>query len=259
MFVGTGTLRKPKQYARARQLRARGEPLKRIAKELGVSVSSVHGWTRDIVLTPEQRKHNLRGPRGPQNPERVARRAATWRRVNRERRRQFQDHGRQKARESDPLHLAGCMLYWAEGAKDRNNVVLANSDPEMVRLFARFLRESMGVGPMDMTIRINAYTGNGLSLREIEEWWLDALELPDESVRKGIENHRPTSSSGKKKNKLPYGVCALRVKRSTWLVQHIFGAIQEYVGFDEPRWLDGPPKKTYPRKRRRRGARTTPA
>jgi hypothetical protein len=42
---------------------------------------------------------------------------------------------------------------------------------------------------------------------------------------------------------LPYGVCSIRILRSTHLVQHTFGAIQEYAGFDEPRWLDGPPRK----------------
>jgi hypothetical protein len=32
-------------------------------------------------------------------------------------------------------------------------------------------------------------------------------------------------------------VCTLKVLRSTWLVQHLFGAIQQYGGFAEPRWL----------------------
>ena len=36
--------------------------------------------------------------------------------------------------------------------------------------------------------------------------------------------------------------CRLRL-HSTRVVQHIFGAIQEYGGFDEPRWLDGPPRR----------------
>jgi hypothetical protein len=29
---------------------------------------------------------------------------------------------------------------------------------------------------------------------------------------------------------------------STAIVQHIYGAIQEYGGFDEPRWLDCAPR-----------------
>ena len=36
---------------------------------------------------------------------------------------------------------------------------------------------------------------------------------------------------------LPYGVGTLSCC-STAIVQHIYGAIQEYAGFEEPRWLD---------------------
>lgn len=129
------------------------------------------------------------------------------------------------------------MLYWAEGSKERNSVILANSDSGMVRFFSRFLRTCFDVGPDDFTVRLNVYTSNGLSIRAIEEYWLELLELPRACLRKHSLNHFPTSSSGLKKNRLPYGVCTLRVKKSTRIVQHIFGAIQEYGGFEEPRWL----------------------
>jgi hypothetical protein len=82
-----------------------------------------------------------------------------------------------------------------------------------------------------------------MTLGEIEDRWLRALELPRTSLRKHSLNHYPTSSSGQQRNKLPYGVCTIRVRRSTALVQHIYGAIQEYGGFEEPRWLDGPARK----------------
>jgi hypothetical protein len=35
---------------------------------------------------------------------------------------------------------------------------------------------------------------------------------------------------------LLYGTCKLTI--STQIVQHIYGAIQEYCGFDRPEWLD---------------------
>jgi hypothetical protein len=44
----------------ARRLRKSGEPYMRIAARLGVSVGSVHLWTKDIELTAEQKAHNLR-------------------------------------------------------------------------------------------------------------------------------------------------------------------------------------------------------
>jgi hypothetical protein len=44
-------------------------------------------------------------------------------------------------------------------------------------------------------------------------------------------------SKRKRVGRLPYGTCRLSV-HSTAIVQHIYGAIQEYAGFDRPEWLD---------------------
>lgn len=137
------------------------------------------------------------------------------------------------------------MLYWAEGAKQRNTVKFCNSDPHMLAYFRHFLVEAMGISPSQLTLRLHVYLGNGLSIKEVEEFWLEELQLPRDCLRKHAINPLPTSSSGKKKRKLPYGVATLTLG-STEVVQHIFGAIQEYGGFEEPRWLDGPPRKPRP-------------
>ena len=134
------------------------------------------------------------------------------------------------------------MLYWAEGAKQRNVMKLCNSDAHMVSFFARFLRESLGVSDDRMRCSLNVYTNNGLSIEEIEAHWLVLLQLQRSCLRGHQLNHYPTSSSGRHR-RLPYGVCTLSVARSTYELQHVFGAIQEYGGFDEPGWLDGPPRK----------------
>lgn len=225
-------------------------PVKRIAKRLGVSPSSVSYWVRDIQLTDEQREWNLRGPTGPQNPEHIAARVAAIRETARERRRQAQLEGRTRARRGELLHSAGCMLYWAEGAKARNQLKLCNSDPNMLRFFREFLTTCFDVDPERFRIQLHVYLGNGLSIEQIESHWLSVTELPASCLRSHSLNPLPTSSSGKKKNKLPYGVCTLSLN-DTRIVQHIYGAIQEYGGFEEPRWLDGPPRKPQPRPERR--------
>ena len=208
--------------------------VKLIASRLGVSQSTVSIWVRDIELTPLQIEFNRRRATGF--------RAGGWTKRRRAQRAWFQLEGRRRARGGEPLHIAGCMLYWAEGSKNRNTVHLANSDPAMMEFFVRFLRECFGLTSEDFTFSINAYTNNGLTIDEIELFWMDRLGLSRRCARKHQTNHYPTSSSGKKRAKLPYGVCSLRVKRSTWLVQHIYGAIQEYSGIDQPLWLDGPPR-----------------
>jgi hypothetical protein len=130
------------------------------------------------------------------------------------------------------------MLYWAEGAKGRNSIQFSNSDPHMVVLFQRFLTTTLGIPREQVLFSINVYTNNGMTLEEIERHWLDLLGLPAANARKHMTNHMPKSSSGRAKNKLPYGVCTLRI-HNTWMLQHIYGAIQEYAGFEEPSWLDG--------------------
>lgn len=104
------------------------------------------------------------------------------------------------------------------------------------------LRVCFALGDDAFTVRLNVYLGNGQSIADVEEYWLSALHLPRSCLRKHTIDHLPTSSSGARKNKLPFGVCTLKVN-STRIVQHIYGAIQEYGGFEEPRWLDGPPRK----------------
>jgi hypothetical protein len=238
MFVRAG-IRKPIEFIEARRMRSLGFSYKVIARTLGISPSSAFNWTHDIDLTEGQRWELLYGPRGPWHPADVARRAETWRLKNQAHRRGWQLQGRERARATDPLHMAGCMLYWAEGAKNRNNVLIANSDLHLIRFFKVFLTECFEIPEEDLTLRLNVYLGNGMSLRAIEDRWLDGLGLSRASLRRHTINHFPTSSSGRKRARLPYGVGFLRVLRSTWLAQHIYGAIQEYGGFEEPRWLDG--------------------
>lgn len=234
MFVYT----KAADRSRARELRRSGLPYRAIARELRVSVNSAYRWTSDIELTPEQREFNLRGPAGPQNPEHIRRRVAAWSATCRAKRLTYQREGREATRAGDPLHLAGCMLYWAEGARSRNHVKFTNSDLTMMRVFRDFLIDCMRVDLDRLTLRLNVYTNNGLSIAAIERHWLEALDLPPSCARRHSLNHTPTSSSGRSKRRLPYGVCTLTVG-STQLIQHIYGAIQEYGGFEEPTWLDG--------------------
>jgi hypothetical protein len=126
-------------------------------------------WTRDIELTPNQRAANLARAGAARGP--------AWSEKSRERRRGYQREGRARARFAEPLHVAGCMLYWAEGTKARNAARFSNSDPAMCGLFCRFMRECFGVTSDRLTFSLNAYTSNGRSIGEIESFWMGVLGL----------------------------------------------------------------------------------
>lgn len=208
--------------------------MKKIAAILGVSPASVHLWTKDIAITDAQRTRNLKAA--------GVERAEQWVELNREKRRRYQREGRGQARRGDAFHEAGCMLYWAEGTKGRGEVQFCNSDRAMIAFFWRFLRTFYDLDAQRVRVRLNVYLNNGLSIAEIETWWNEVLDVPAECFRHHTTDHYPTSSSGQRPGRLPYGVCTVRYA-STEIVQQIFGAIQEYAGFEEPRWLDGPPRR----------------
>ena len=154
----------------------------------------------------------------------------------RQRRMEAQEEGRRLAHAGDRLHLQGCMLYWAEGGKDRNVVRFTNSDAAMVRLFVRFLRRCYAVSDDRMTLTISCYLGNGLELGEIESWWLDTLELPRPSLRRShVGTAKPKRSASR--SVLVHGPARVTVC-STALAQSIYGGIQEYAALDGYRWLD---------------------
>jgi transcriptional regulator with XRE-family HTH domain len=219
---------------RARQLRQEeGLSIIEIAEKIGVSKGSVSVWVRDIILSPEH-EEALRW-----NNKRVdAQRAGSQANVIKHRvlRQQYQQEGRAKAREGNLLHLQGCMLHWAEGTKARSELKFANSDPEMLQVFIKFLREGMCIQEEKITFRVHCYTGNGLLLEEIEDYWLTLLSLRRYQIRKSIVNNQPISSQ-QKGRKLIYGVGHLSVN-GTRYIQHVYGAIQEYTGINKPEWLD---------------------
>ena len=213
--------------------REEGRSIKEIARSLGVSRSSVSVWVRDISLTEEQRQA-LDKRHAVHNGQ--AKGAAANARIARERRSRYQQYGRALARLGDAIFVAGCMLYWAEGAKDRHKAMLCNSDPEMLRFFARFLRACFDVPDEKMRICCHLFADHEAKQHEIEEFWLTIVGLPRSCLNKSMVNCYSRWSQKKRKNKLPYGTCRLTVY-DVRVVQAIYGGIQELSGIERQEWL----------------------
>lgn len=221
--------KKSAQKQEAIKLRQQGLSLKQISKQLGVAKSSVSSWVRDVELTNLQKlelKDRQRNQIGRYPGAQANRQTAL------EKRKLHQQFGREKAKGASPLHLAGCMLYWAEGAKTRNRIHFVNSDPFMVSLFARFLREEFCIEDDAFALYIHCHTHNVDEIERIENYWVDLLDLSRDNLRKTYIKQ----GSQSRNNVLYNGICTICVHR-TDLVMQIYGAIQEYGGFNNPDWL----------------------
>lgn len=129
--------------AKARELRSEGKTYGEIVAALGVSQSSVSLWVRDIpVEEPEvprgwtetarqRRAENLADKHARQRDERLERQE-----VMRQALGPFDDRD---------ILVNGAIAYWCEGRKVKPwrpndvNVTFINSDPNLIRLFLRFL------------------------------------------------------------------------------------------------------------------------
>lgn len=221
----------------ARRLRKEeGLSLGEIKDRLGVAKSSVSNWVRDIELSDEQ-KNRLATLNPTLNPILHTSDGKGVRNKYFRLRETYQNQGRVKAKKNNPLHVQGCMLYWAEGAKNKSALHFANSDVSMMKLFVKFLRECYSVEDTSIKITVGVYLDNNLSLDDIEDYWLKELGLNRSNLNRSTIKIHSEGELSHRHNKLVYGTCYLRVN-SVKLVQNIFGAIQEYAGTPGYRWIN---------------------
>jgi len=103
------------------------------------------------------------------------------------------------------LKTAGIMLYWAEGTFLGNTVDFANSNPEMIKIFLRFLREICGV--KEIRLRIYLYAYKYQDINALKNYWSNITNVPLKQFTKPfIRSHNINIS----RRKLQYGLIHVR-------------------------------------------------
>jgi hypothetical protein len=164
---------KVREQQRARELRAQAWTLNEIARELGVSKSSVSLWVRDVEFTPTPRHRGHAGVKP--HPLHVRKLAE----IERCRQEAEQRIGRLSEREFLVLGLA---LYAGEGGKRPGGVKFANSDPRMILAFVTWLRRFFDVD--EQRLRVKLYLHEDLDLATAIEFWSALTGIPDSQFYK---------------------------------------------------------------------------
>jgi len=121
------------------------------------------------------------------------------------------------------LKLAGIMLYWAEGTLKGSTVDLANSNPAMVRIFLKFLREICGA--KEERLRVYLYTHSSSNIEELKNYWHKVTNISlSQFTKPYIRRGNPHLSN----RKMLYGLIHIRYndKRllqtiDTWIKESI--------------------------------------
>jgi len=104
------------------------------------------------------------------------------------------------------LKAAGLMLYWGEGAKTTDSTVdLANSDPLMIRLFLKMLREIYGINEKRLRVLLYCYANQ--DVKKLINYWVKVTGISQEQFTKPYIRQ---DFLEKKKNKMLYGLVHIR-------------------------------------------------
>jgi len=124
--------------------------------------------------------------------------------------------------EEEQLRIAGTMLYWAEGAKTGKTVDLANSDPQLIYLFVRFLRVVCGVAESRLRVLLYAYADQ--DIEELKRFWSQRTGVP---LQQFAKPYIRSVSSDTVHKKMAFGLVHIRYN-DLRLLQTILRWAKEY-------------------------------
>ncbi|MDE1940662.1 MAG: hypothetical protein KGI66_00915 [Patescibacteria group bacterium] len=119
---------------------------------------------------------------------------------------------------NDSFEMRLCILaclYWGEGNK--RELSLINSDPGLIKVFVECL---INIGVPKEMIKVNLRLHKDVNRKKSIEFWKDLL-----SVKKSVIGHIEIIR-GKKKGKLKYGMCRIRVAKSAPYFKLILSSIE---------------------------------
>ncbi len=204
----------------ALKLRLKGFSINEITKKLGVPKSTLSGWLRGVVLSEKARTRiQSRVRQGVYNG--LIKRNKLQTHIARQRVARIRNEGKElfpKLTESD-LIVVGAVLYWAEGYKRplfRNGkeitahvISFVNSDPDMIRIFIRFLIEILHI-PRDrinFSMRLYAHINENEALN----YWSQVTGATKSCFKKTTYLVSGASKGKRPFNRLPYGTLQVSV------------------------------------------------
>jgi len=198
------------------KLRKKGMSYKKISKELGIPKSTIHYWFSNLQWS-QLIKKKLTKRAQIQSTKRLRaviraqqKRWKAWRK-------QYREEAKKEfpILKSNPLFVAGLMLYWGEGdSKPKNETRLSNTDPRMIKLFYKFLQEICKIPKKEIRACLLLYPD--LCEEKCKNFWHKTTGIPLSQFNKSsvIYGRHPTK-------RLENGICIIRVNSSRGLKEKI--------------------------------------
>lgn len=204
-------MRKDKE--KAFELRRNGKSYKEISRKLGIPTATLCCWFKNLDWSRELR-NKLAADVSFSSPQKlkmmVQATKKKWASIHEQYRTEAELEFEQK--KTNPLFVAGVMLYWGEGGKTLkyNKVSLSNSDPGMLKIFYKFLHKTLEIPRENIFAWLLLYPDLNDEIQK--RFWSKIIGIPLQQFKKSITivGRHPTK-------RLSNGVCYITVQSSKLL------------------------------------------
>lgn len=186
------------------KLRADGYSYRMIHKELGIPMSTMSGWFRDAPYTPNQEA--LQRIESGRYAHGIMKREERLREIN-----QLLIEGRKEVGtlSKRDLWMVGLGLWIGEGSKTIEQIRLANSDPKVIALWIRWLKDACHLNNDNIFATLHIYPeSNEFTCKN---YWKNVTQIQNLRFGKTQIDHRSNKSKDKK-GSLPYGTIHISVR-----------------------------------------------
>ncbi|MEK7128998.1 MAG: hypothetical protein AAB858_01485 [Patescibacteria group bacterium] len=130
------------------------------------------------------------------------------------------------------IWFIGIALYWAEGSKQKEHnisqrVAFSNSDPLMIKLFLKWLKEIIKISDSDMYFEIYTHENLKNTISQAVKYWSKITNSPKHKFNRIYYKKNKIKTKRKNIGAGYYGLLRICVKKSTNLNRKISG------------WIDG--------------------
>lgn len=219
-------------------MRMQGKSYTEISQGLGMSKSTLSSWFRHLIIPKEAQERIINRSRSASiNALLKINKLQTHKAEERVRISRTEHRRAIGVLSKRELMLLGSALYWAEGyrrpvvrdgkARTHHPVSFTNSDPSMVKLFLRFLRETCEVPEEKISADIRIYEHQNEA--HLLDFWSKTTDISYSRFKKFYYGVSISSQRKKAFNTLPYGTIQIRIN-STVLFHKIMGWIEGLQG-----------------------------
>jgi len=208
-------------------LRRQGLSYSEVLKQIPVAKSTLSLWLRSVGLSKRQRQRLT-------EKKLVAMRYG-WLRQHQKRLELIKRINLEAATEfgklkNNRLWLLGVALYWAEGTKEKESnigqgVSFNNSDPRMIKLFLRWLKEILNIPEEDIRYEIYIHKNTG-NVEQAIRYWSRVINCNRGKFRVYFKRHS-LKTNRKNVGRNYNGLLRITVRRSTNLNRRIAAWVDE--------------------------------